>query len=66
MDTALQFQPAAVAVPGVDPKLWAASRQKYAAADVPIIGITLPYAGGSAQPSGEFVTDGASAPPGSV
>lgn len=42
LDTAMQFHPVAVTVPGVDPKLYAASAAKLKAAGIPIIGMTVP------------------------
>jgi len=50
LDTALQFNPAAVTVPGVDPKLYEASRAKYAAAGVAFIGLTVPTLPSSTTP----------------
>jgi ribose transport system substrate-binding protein len=42
LDTAMQFHPVAVTIPGVDPKLYAASAAKLKAAGIPIIGMTVP------------------------
>ncbi|MFD5811246.1 sugar ABC transporter substrate-binding protein [Rhodococcus sp. 2H158] len=50
LDTALQFHPAAVLVPGTEPEVWAASRKAYEQAGVPIIGLTLPTLEPSANP----------------